>query len=463
MAFIVELSRVRVLSLRYSGKFLLYRFQNFRHSSLRHLLSSSYYCEEAWKERLKSTVFKELNMEEYLAELDKKFSSKRKVSAVDIDLFANHVQEEEQLEHLESVIHRFRRTPNTLHMLESTPCAVIRAFLQFGHYDSLLKILNDRINYGIFPDYYCYNILMDVFLKKQNYRDAAKIASLMMLQEDFNHPISCILALYSCHMYLRDPQPEPWDTELGKEEETKEEDEEEVFIRVPYIRNPFYDDHFDIKDPKYLIGKTLYLAGKEHNSILGRTYQLVGLGMYEKWEKAEKLLSEFLNLLESQPVLLQEGVSKFRELLQANLDDETNERRQFKSSIESKLQTLESKGCVSSEDCHKLMNQMLEDVTKYEDDDIQGQKMLFKEWEQKRKVFLTQQIEEYLREKSVKAIEEKKKELSEKEELLFFFENWDKHEMELAEVEKLEEKQKGLKYEEEYIPPEIPRPKYQSN
>ncbi|XP_076370412.1 uncharacterized protein LOC143256706 isoform X2 [Tachypleus tridentatus] len=433
MAVIVQLTRVRVLSLRQSSRILLYRFQNFRHSK------------------------------EYLAELHKKFSSERKVSAVDIDLFTNNVQEEDQLEDLESVLHRFRRTPNTLYMLDSTPCAVIRAFLQFSHYDSLLKILNDRINYGIFPDYYCYNILMDSFLKKQNYRDATKIASLMMLQEDFNHPISCMLALYSCHMYLRDPQPEPWDSELGKKKETKEEEEEEVFTRVPYIRNPFYDDHFDIKDPKHLVGKTLYLVGKEHNNVLGRTYQLVGLGMYEKWEKAEKLLSKFLNLSESQPVLLQEGVSKFRELLQAILDDENNGGRQFKSSIESKLQTLESKGCVSNEDSHKLMNQMVEDVTKYEDDDIQRQKMLFKEWDKQREVFLTQQIEEYLQEKRAKAIEEKMKELSEKEELLFFFENWDKHEMELAEVEKLEKEKKGLKVEEEYVPPEIPRPKYHSN
>ena len=41
--------------------------------------------------------------------------------------------------------------------------------------------------------------------------DAAKVAIQLMLQEEFDHPITSYLALYSCYSYLNNPQPDPWD------------------------------------------------------------------------------------------------------------------------------------------------------------------------------------------------------------------------------------------------------------
>ena len=40
--------------------------------------------------------------------------------------------------------------------------------------------------------------------------DAAKIASQLMLQEEWSDPISRALALYSCYAYIENPAPEPW-------------------------------------------------------------------------------------------------------------------------------------------------------------------------------------------------------------------------------------------------------------
>ena len=33
-----------------------------------------------------------------------------------------------------------------------------------------MRLLDDRLNYGLFLDYYLSNLLMDSFLKEENYR-----------------------------------------------------------------------------------------------------------------------------------------------------------------------------------------------------------------------------------------------------------------------------------------------------
>lgn len=53
---------------------------------------------------------------------------------------------------------------------------------------------------------------------------AAKVSALQMLQEDWSHPITAHLALYSCHMYLKNP--EPWEDPVVTEEPG---DDEEVY------------------------------------------------------------------------------------------------------------------------------------------------------------------------------------------------------------------------------------------
>jgi hypothetical protein len=53
---------------------------------------------------------------------------------------------------------------------------------------------------------------------------AAKVSALQMLQEDWSHPITSNLALYSCHMYLKNPG--PWEDPTVTEEPG---DDEEVY------------------------------------------------------------------------------------------------------------------------------------------------------------------------------------------------------------------------------------------
>lgn len=83
--------------------------------------------------------------------------------------FANAVRDESYTNELEELLHKLRLSPNATDILPSTSHAVIRYFFSLGKYDQLLHILNDRLNFGIFPDDYCCGLLMDTLIKENNY------------------------------------------------------------------------------------------------------------------------------------------------------------------------------------------------------------------------------------------------------------------------------------------------------
>jgi small subunit ribosomal protein S27 len=135
----------------------------------------------------------------------------------------------------------------------------------------------------------CYNLLMDHFIKKEDFASAAKVASFMMLQEEFENPISNALAIYSCHNYLKNP-----DTWIENDPETLiEKPKEEIKIRVKYLRNPYFDDHFDLWKPSDLVGKTLWWVGLAMDNTLGRSCQLRGLVLYNKYTEAIAALKKW--------------------------------------------------------------------------------------------------------------------------------------------------------------------------
>lgn len=430
----------------------------FRYSKIgfRNILSSAYACEEAWQKRLSSPILKEVKMKQHFVEVDKKFATKKLASGVDIDLFANCVQYETEAEQLEHLLYRFRRTKRCVEIHDSTHHAVVRILLEQKDYDTLFRILNDRPNYGIFPDFHCYNLMMDTFLKEKQYRDATEIAVMMMLQEDFSNPIACILGLYSCHMFLKECSWESWDRYPKTEEKEVEEDDddEEVYVRVPYLRNPWFDDHFDIKNPKHLVGKTLYLIGHKADDTLGRTCQLIGLGLHEKWEKATMLLQK-ISCSENVPLLLEEGVSQFRNSVLAIPEDEEKTRENWTEKFEILFQSLQEKGKIGSSTLDSAFQKKLEEIPQLEEADISSLLQAFSEWEKSRAEALQKQNQELDCERRMKVIEEKKEYLYWKEKSLFFFENEEDILRESAEVEKIEAEYKSTLTEDEVYEPPI--------
>ena len=114
------------------------------HIQFRTLVSAEFSNRNAWQARLAAPVFKQIKMQEYFVTLDKKFTQEFRGSAIDVDIFANNVQNSTQAEHMEELMFKLRRTPHTLHTLDSTHHAAVRAMLDFGSAENLVKMLDDR-------------------------------------------------------------------------------------------------------------------------------------------------------------------------------------------------------------------------------------------------------------------------------------------------------------------------------
>lgn len=153
--------------------------------------------------------------------------------------------------------------------------------------------LQVNLTFLAFSDEYCNNLLMNYFIKTKNYKDAAKVAAIQMLQEDFSNEITKNLALYSCLKYLQEPI--PWNAETKEEVEKTEDnddEDEEVKVRVKFLRNPYFDGHFDLKSPNELIGKTLMTIGRLNENSISQSYYLVGLGLCKESEGARRFLEK---------------------------------------------------------------------------------------------------------------------------------------------------------------------------
>lgn len=255
----------------------------------RTFLSNSYYCQEAWDARKKASVFQKIDYDDLFHQLDRCFQIGQRVSALDIDLFASGIDSNHYQNELEDILFKLRLNPESALLRDRTMHAVIRYYMSINKRKDLLNVLSNRLTYGIFPDYYASNMLFDTFLKEKDFTSAAKIAVLSMLQEDFSHPILHAFSLYSCLKYLYSP--EIWAPPQKPEEDP---DEDEIKVRVPFLRNPYFDDHFDIVNTNHLVGKTLTMAGSSFSGPLGPSGRIIGLALYEKRDVLKNVTSAII-------------------------------------------------------------------------------------------------------------------------------------------------------------------------
>jgi len=390
-------------------------------------------------------------MDKFYMAMDKNFQTTGKVLPIDVDLFAVSAVTEQQLEDLQDVVHRLRRTPLTADTLPSTGHAVIRAFLAAppARRARLLEMLDDRINYGLFLDHYTANMLMDAFLREGNRRDAAKIATHLMLQEDWQNPISRALALYSCYAYIQQPTPEPW-----QKPEPAEDDEETEYVRVDYLRNEWNDRHFDLTSAEDLLGKTLAWLGGSAAGAAGDSCQLLGWALYKQWGKLAECCER---LLQSGAAVCPDTVERVSVLL-ADAGDACD------ASLAARLATL-PRTDTSLE--ATLRDQLTAAVAAHERADQAALGQLYADWEQRREEALEAQRVAADRTRRIQALEEKRQYLRERERLLWFFDNeerlkaegerqWDKPPpAKPAIVERI--LRKGRRTQEDYVPPEVRR------
>lgn len=65
----------------------------------------------------------------------------------------------------------------------------------------------------------------------------------------------------------------------------------QVKVRVKFLRNPYFDDHFDLKEPNHIIGKTLAWVSPLVGGLVGRSCEVLGWALYSKWEELEAALA----------------------------------------------------------------------------------------------------------------------------------------------------------------------------
>lgn len=317
----------------------LCRAHTLARANSRTFLSDAYKCTDAWQARLESPVLQRIKATPFYFELERKYQQQGQMCAVDIDIYANKLNDNQNLDELADLVHKLRLTAEASNALDSTSHAVIRHHLDFGNDDigNLIQILDDRLSYGVFFDTYTANLTLDRLLKLKNYRLAAKVASLLMLQDDFDNEISRTLSLYACYKFLENPQPFEESVkqvtdpavlaaiEAHAKEEAKnpkkrgKKKTEEIRVRVKFLRNAFFDDHFDLVNSQHLVGKTLLTIARylEGETAVANSVTLIGHSLYEKYEDG----CNFIQSLSSPAQLYGESVEIVLKHLEQVNDD----------------------------------------------------------------------------------------------------------------------------------------------
>ncbi|CAG9762880.1 unnamed protein product [Ceutorhynchus assimilis] len=383
----------------------------------RTFLSQAYYCEDAWRQRLNSPLLQKINLEEFYYELEQRYQKSRSLNALDIDIFANAIQNDQFCDEILDLVHKLRLTADTGNAPESMSHAVIRLLAQNQRFDDLLDALDDRLNYGLFLDYFTANLLMDIFWKAKKYAHGARVASQLMLQEELEHPLSNDLALLHCYNYLL--KPEGWPVQ-----EPPVEPEEEIKIRVKYLRNPWNDDHFDLREDKKIIGKTLAMIGKGKTDPLYQSFHILGLALYQK---------PYNNIPVTTPL--------YKEILDLLPEPHTFETESIDVNT-------------------KLIDNVKNSFTKTHQQDINQQCKIYQQWEQNRLKSMEDQKQRLHTAKRLENIKDLKQALKEKEEKLWFFENEEQIDLAIDAKTKFYpkrwfgHKKKPRHVDEGYIPPQ---------
>lgn len=396
--------------------------------SLRTFLSQAYACNEVWSNRLNNPLIQKVNLDDLYYDLDQRFNKTRTISAVDVDVFATAVRDDVFCDELMDLVHKLRLSADSSNTLPSTPHALIRSLLSANRDEDLLRVLDDRLNYGVFLDNYTANLLLDRFWKNKDFTSGARTAAQIMLQEAFGHPITTNLSLLHLYNYLLNPGKWP-------EVEVPPEPEEEVKIRVKYLRNPYFDNHFDLRDPLKIVGKTLAMICKDPKDALDSSFKLVGLALYDE-EQARSYLENINGSMCKDLLKLLPEENKIKGEA-SKLGDEPVD---VKAVLEKRVQLAERTEA---------------------EKDVATQCELFSQWEDLRRTALEEQKERLAKVKRLEDIEVLQKNLKEKEMKLWFFENEEQIELDIDAKRVFYpkkwfgKKKKPRVVDKGYIPPEI--------